>query len=1144
MSIRRFLDRITSAKRFSSRRPNPLRARRSQLRFEPLEQRQLLSVSPAGFQSHEYSDIKDVPDDKVGLWIADQIVARGSEGSSVNLDERAMESIRAITRTGTDEKVFTTQTSESLDLIDVDDFQADERFDEVTGSGYSVVVLDSGLDVDHLFFGQDLDLDGVADRLVYQYDFVNEDNDISTTHRHGSNVTGIIASEDDIYPGVAPDVDIIHLKVLDDSGNGTWEDTEDALQWVVANAATYNVAAVNMSLGDGSNSPREVTAYLSDELASLVEMDIMVVSASGNSFVSYYWNSIPGVGYPSSDPNSLSIGAVYDDDVGEVDNFSWSGTIDYTTAAGRIAAFSQRHGRLTTVMAPGSHITSASVNNGTVTYRGTSQAAPHVTGMAVLAQELAVKTLGGRLPQEQFATMLRDTGTTINDGDDEDDNVTNTNLDFKLANMFNLAEAIKDLPIVVDADSAGTGASDDDNADTFLVERGSGDNLDIYVNGTLFKTVRAHWRRTITINGSSDDDTVTIKDLGPEFNGTLTVNAGTGTDTAYIYDSMDPLVETDMTVSGYHKGITGVVIEVDIPLGAIIDTSDFQFRVYEDESWITGPEPDNLTIHHGAGTGYTDHIAFSWDDDSIVDQWLEVTALLSSDLDLPLWDEKFYFGSLRGDTDSDGDVDGDDYDNFNSGWFGPDGADPQNPSPPASLATGDFDLDGDVDFDDWVTFSINYNGDPLPDHQLTGTAQKTEGYLYYRYTGDDTFTAAPGKAYMDFGSDGVIGVTANDFDTVTAYSDSVGTDTAVLYDSMEPILETGMTVSGYYKGIIGTVLEADIPVGAVIDDSDFQFQVYEGSSWTTGPTPENVIVLPGEGAGGTDQIVFSWNDGSIVDKWLEITVLASGDVGVASDETLYFGSLRGNTDSDRDVDFNDYVDFSSGWFGPDGADPQNPSPPASLATGDFDIDGDVDFGDWVTFSINYFGDTLPDHGLTGSTVINGYLYHRFLYADDDTFAASPGSASMDFGSDASLNIQLGGFYGFDIVKAYSLSGTDTADFDDSSDDDTFTIDIDEATMDYGSDQTVNVVARAFDDVYADFSTGGDDTCDITGSTGDDSLSTTSSTLTVDFDNAIFALDLILSGLGVGDTVNADGNGGDDDEDSGTELFDLYLTDWS
>ena len=282
------------------------------------------------------------------------------------------------------------QSSISNSLINIDSFRADTRFAGIDGSGFSSVILDTGIDLDHPFFGSDNDDDGVADRIVYQYDFANQDEDASDFNGHGSNVSSIVASSDSIYTGIAPGVDIIHLKVFRDNGFGSFSYLEQALQWVIANVDRYNIASVNMSLGDGSNWDTPQSKYgIGDELATLAELDVAVISASGNNF--YDFNSVQGVSYPAADPNSLSIGAVFYSNIGS--GITWLGGVSaYTTASDRITPFSQRHQTLTDVFAPGAAITGANAYGGISTMHGTSQAAPHVAGVVVLAQQLAVET--------------------------------------------------------------------------------------------------------------------------------------------------------------------------------------------------------------------------------------------------------------------------------------------------------------------------------------------------------------------------------------------------------------------------------------------------------------------------------------------------------------------------------------------------------------------------------------------------------------------------------------------------------------------------------------------------------------------------------------------------------------------------------
>ena len=289
------------------------------------------------------------------------------------------------------------------------------------GDGYSVAVIDTGIDYLDPSLGGGF---GPGYRVIAGWNFVNNTANPMDDNGHGTVVAGEIGSSDATYSGVAPDVNLIALKVLDATGSGTFGNVENALDWVVANQAKYNIVAVNLSLGSGNYTVNPFT-FLDSDFTTLKNDGVFIAVAAGNS---YFTNSSAlGLDYPAVDPLVVSVGAVYNGSYGTV---TWAdGATDYTTAPDIITSFTQRDSSLD-ILAPGAMITSTYLNNTFETMAGTSMATPIITGAAVLIhQALDAKHLPAN--QASILKIMQTTGVTVVDGSLANNNVIHTGLSFK-----------------------------------------------------------------------------------------------------------------------------------------------------------------------------------------------------------------------------------------------------------------------------------------------------------------------------------------------------------------------------------------------------------------------------------------------------------------------------------------------------------------------------------------------------------------------------------------------------------------------------------------------------------------------------------------------------------------------------------------
>lgn len=144
-----------------------------------------------------------------------------------------------------------------------------------TGKGVTVAVLDTGI-YPHLDFGN---------RIFGFFDFLSNIKSPYDDNGHGTHVAGILAGSGAAsagkYKGIAPDCNLIGLKVLDKMGNGNKSDMLRAFGWLAANWKRYGIRIVNISVGTTYKTKGEEDALI-QQVERLWDAGLIIVAAAGN----------------------------------------------------------------------------------------------------------------------------------------------------------------------------------------------------------------------------------------------------------------------------------------------------------------------------------------------------------------------------------------------------------------------------------------------------------------------------------------------------------------------------------------------------------------------------------------------------------------------------------------------------------------------------------------------------------------------------------------------------------------------------------------------------------------------------------------------------------------------------------------------
>ncbi len=270
-------------------------------------------------------------------------------GFSADLPDRAVEALRSnpnVAYIEADQRVTLSATQSNptwgLDRIDQRSLPLSASYTyNTTGSGVTAYIIDTGIRATHNEFGG---------RVGSGFTSINDGGGTNDCHGHGTHVAGTVGGT--AY-GVAKQVSLKPVRVLDCAGSGANSGVIAGVDWVTSNHTAGTPAVANMSLGGG------VSTALDNAVNNSINDGVTYAVAAGNE------NTNACNGSPSRVAAALTVGA--------------------TTSTDARSSFSN-YGSCLDLFAPGSSITSAwsTSDTATNTINGTSMATPHVAGAAAL----------------------------------------------------------------------------------------------------------------------------------------------------------------------------------------------------------------------------------------------------------------------------------------------------------------------------------------------------------------------------------------------------------------------------------------------------------------------------------------------------------------------------------------------------------------------------------------------------------------------------------------------------------------------------------------------------------------------------------------------------------------------------------------